>query len=142
VWSRIEQVATSVGITIDKPRTTGIQRYRANATTTETPSDYYRINVYYSFIDHVIQELEVRFSNSHSGLVAAQHLIPAYLSSLTESDIDCVSTYYGKFLLWEERLNFETEIARWKKNYESVATQHRPENAVDALCRCTSQSFP
>ena len=148
VWNRIEQVATSIGITIDKPRSARIQRYRANAATTlenesQTPSDYYRINLYYTFIDHVIQELKVRFSySSHSGLVAAQHLIPAYLSSLAESDIDCISTYYGKFLLCEERLNFETEIARWKKNYESVATQDRPGNAIDALCRCSCQSFP
>lgn len=85
--------------------------------------------------------MEVRFSYSHSVLVAAQHLIPAYLSSLAESDIDCISTYYGKFLLCEEQLNFETEIARWKKNYESVATQDRPENAINALCRCSSESF-
>ena len=60
----VEQVATSIGITINKPRTARFQRYRANASTTsesETPSDYYRINVYYPFTDHVIQELEVLF---------------------------------------------------------------------------------
>ena len=98
--------------------------------------------MYYPFIDHVIQELEVRFSNDHTGLVAAQHLIPAYLSSLADSDIESISTYYSKFLLCEERLSFATEIARWKKNYESVAVQDRPENALDALRRCSFQSFP
>ena len=34
VWNRIEQVATSIGITIDKPRSARIQRYRGNAATT------------------------------------------------------------------------------------------------------------
>ena len=145
VWNRIEQVASSTGIVMEKPRTARIHRYRANATTTpesETPSDYYRINVYYPFIDHVIQELEVRFSNDHSGLVAAQHLIPAYLSSLAESDIESISTYYSKFLLCEKQLSFATEIARWKKNYEHVAIKERPENAMDALRRCSFQSCP
>ena len=54
VRNRIEQVASSIRIMMDKPRTARIQRYRTNATTTpesETPSNYYRINVYYPFID-------------------------------------------------------------------------------------------
>ena len=79
--------------------------------------------VYCPFINHVIQEVEVRFSTDHEGLVAVAHLIPAYLQSLNESDVDNICTYYGKFLLYEEQLNFSTELARWKKNYESIAIQ-------------------
>ena len=97
--------------------------------------------MYYPFIDRVIQQLEVRFSNDHTGLVAAQHLIPAYLCSSAESDIESISTYYSKFLLCEEQLSFATEIARCQENYESVAIQDRPENALDALRRCSFQSF-
>ena len=36
-----------------KPCTTTAQRHRANAAHKDQPSDYYRINVFYSFIDHV-----------------------------------------------------------------------------------------
>ena len=86
------------------------------ATGCQTPSDYYRINVYYPFIDHVVEELDTRFTNEHKGLVAVQHLVPANLNNLTESDIDNISTYHGKFFSSMERINIPTEIIRWKKN--------------------------
>ena len=58
VWSRISQVADSIKVTLVKPRTTTVQRHRANAAHNDQPSDYYRINVFYPFIDHVVGELE------------------------------------------------------------------------------------
>ncbi len=67
VWNRIDQVASAVGTTIDKPRTARLQCHRANA-----GADYYRINVYFPFIDHIVKELETRFSSDHDGLVAVQ----------------------------------------------------------------------
>jgi len=62
VWSLISQVADSINVTLIKPRTTTVQRHRANAAHNDQPSDYYRINVFYPFIDHVVGELETRFS--------------------------------------------------------------------------------
>lgn len=54
-WKKIEHVASAAGITIFKPRTATVQQHRANAgSSSQSSSDYYRINVYYPFIDHVI----------------------------------------------------------------------------------------
>ena len=61
--------------------------------------------MYYPFIDHVVSELETRFTNEHEGLIAAQHLVPAYLETLTEKYVDKISTYHGKFILCEEHLS-------------------------------------
>ena len=47
VWSRISQVTDSIKVTLVKPRTTTVQRHRANAAHNDQPSDYYRINVIY-----------------------------------------------------------------------------------------------
>ena len=59
VWSRIEVLASSIDLTIVKPRTATIQIHRANAgRVNQTASDYYRMNLYYPFIDHVIEQLE------------------------------------------------------------------------------------
>ena len=69
VWSRISQVADSINVTLIKPRTTTVQRHRANAAHNDQPSDYYRINVFYPFIDHVVGEVETRFSVQHEGLI-------------------------------------------------------------------------
>ena len=79
VWKRSEQLASTIGITMQKSRTVQIQSHRANAgAVNQSSCDYYRINVYYPFIDHVIQELDTRFSNEHEGLIAAQYLIPFF----------------------------------------------------------------
>ena len=50
-------------------------------------STYYRLNVFYPFIDHVITELEIRFSHDHEGLVAVQHLIPTSLRDISERNL-------------------------------------------------------
>ena len=85
-----------MGITIGKPR---LQRHRANAgDVDQNCSDYYRINVFYTFIDHVIKELETRFSGDHEGFVAVQYLIPLYLPQLSQEKFDSLKSYYGKYL--------------------------------------------
>ena len=86
VWKKQEQVATAVNVTMMKPRTTSVQSHPANAAGNrieQNPSEYYRVNVYYPFIDHVLAELETRFSEDHKGLIAAQNLVPVHLKLCT-----------------------------------------------------------
>jgi hypothetical protein len=69
VWSRVVTLADSINMTIQKPCTASIQQHRANAgEVSQTPSDYCRINVYYPFIDHVVEQLETRFSDDHNDM--------------------------------------------------------------------------
>ena len=94
VWKRVDQLASTTGIFVVKPRTARLQQHRANpGSTDQSSSDYYCINVYYPFIDHVIQELDTRFSGDHDGLLAAQYLIPIYLPQLTEARINYLQNY-------------------------------------------------
>ena len=134
---------SSVGIIIDKPRTARVQRHRANSgATTVSCSNYYRINVYYPFIDHVITELEARFSCDHEGLVAVQYLVPFHLPQLSQENIDSLCSYYNKFLSYEEKEDLITDIMKWKKSYEEVSLQERPNTANSALASCSPQTFP
>lgn len=55
VWKRIEALANDMDITIVKPRTAVTQRHRANAGLEKTPKDYFRVNIFYPFIDHVVK---------------------------------------------------------------------------------------
>lgn len=70
---------------------------------------------YYPFIDHVIKELEIRFSNDHEGLVAVQYLVPFYLQ------VDSLNSFSEKFLTYEEKEDLVVDIAKWKKNFEGVS---------------------
>ena len=53
-----------------KLRTANVQRHRANAVCNsgQTVSDYYKVSVFVPFFDHVVQEVDSRFSQHHQGL--------------------------------------------------------------------------
>ena len=108
-------MASTVGVTIKKPRIAGVQTHRENAgSVDQTSTTYYRLNLFYPFIDHVITELETRFSNDHKGLVAVQHLIPLSLGELCKEKLKYIQDYYGKFLSVNEREDLVTDIMEWK----------------------------
>ena len=143
LWSRIEVIALSIDLTIVKPRTATIQIHRANAgRVKQTASDCYRINVYYPFIDHVIEQLETRFCNEHQEIIAADCLIPQNLHKLSDDKIAMILSYYGKIMTAREKSNLSFEIAKWKKIYSSIPPKKRPDTAVGALSECSDQSFP
>ncbi len=88
VWGRVQTIGESIGVVITKPRVTANQRHRANAgNADQTSEDYYRINVYYPFIDRVVEEIETRFAFEHKGLLVAQALVPIYLKTLTDANV-------------------------------------------------------
>ena len=88
-------LASSIDLTIVKPRTATIQIHRANTgRVNQTASDYYTINLYYPFIDHLIEQLETRFSNEHHQIIAANYLIPQNLHKLSDDKIAMILSYY------------------------------------------------
>jgi hypothetical protein len=56
------------------PRITNRQKGRSN-NSAKTAEIYYKINVYYPFLDHVLSELAVRFSNHHKKIGNHQILL-------------------------------------------------------------------
>ena len=99
IWTKATQIANEIDITIQKPRSVTRQMHHSNAGgVSQSSSDYYKINVSFTFIDHVISELDVRFSSDHNGLVAAHHL-----SGLDQDRTDALLSYYGKYLCDQEK---------------------------------------
>ena len=60
LWVQIEVIAQAVGNTVTKPHTANVQWHRANAgcNSDQTISDYYKVNVFFPFVDHVVQEVD------------------------------------------------------------------------------------
>ena len=112
------QLASTVGLTIKKSRAARAQIHQSNVGSVDHSSTYYRLNMFYPFIDHVITVLETRFSNDHEGLIAVQHLIPISLRELNENQLKSIQDYYGKFLSIDEREDLVTDIIKWKKKYK------------------------
>ena len=138
MWSRISQVADSINVTLIKPRTTTVQRYRANAAHNDQPSEYYRINVFYPLIDHVVGELETRFSIQHKGLITVQNLFPLYLPKLTDRHIEKIKNYFTNHLNFSEKSNFDAELARWRMK-NAMENKWEQEGAMPD---CSRQEFP
>ena len=140
VWGRIESIAEDVDIT--KPRTVSIQRHRSNAghDQRQSPKDYYLVNVYYQFIDHIVQELDKRFSDQHSGLLSAKALVPCNLDQLTSPCINSIKGYYSTFL--ERKENLDVEVDKWTTFYNKVPVDSRPQDVCTALAAYGPNYFP
>lgn len=98
---------------------------------------YYRINVFYPFIDHVVDELETRFSIQHEGLITVQNLIPLYLPKLTDRHIEKIKNYFSKHLDFSEKSNFDAELARWRMK-QAMEPESEQEGAMPD---CSPQEF-
>ena len=94
--------------------------------------------MFYPFINHVVGELETRFSIQHEGLITAQNLFPLFLPKLTVSHIEKTKNYFGKHLDISEKSYFDAELARWRMKHviEPESEQER------AMPDCSPQEFP
>lgn len=82
VWADLYQkavdLATDVGVQPSVPRNVGRQRNRPNAPA-DTPSTFWRVNMYLPFMDHLTTELSDRLLQANDRYLA-QRLIPAQVS--------------------------------------------------------------
>ena len=108
-----------------------IQRHRSNAVHDQRQSliDYFLVNAYYQFIDHIVQELDTRFSDQHSGLISAETLVC----------INSIKGYYSKFL--ERKENFDVEVDKWTTFYNKFPVDSRPQDVCTALAACDPNYF-
>ena len=117
-----------MGITIAKSRTARLQCHQANAgAADQSSSDYYRINVYYPFIDHVVKELETRFSSDHEGLIAVHYLVPVHLPQLSQDHIDSLEYYHKR------RKSCGTNVVRFNSNHTPYSHCANFNCAIDPL---------
>lgn len=88
IWSKATAIADSIGIQLQKPRTAGQMRHRANAALTGTAEEYYRINTYLPFVDHCLSELNNRFSDETRPSFLAFKLLPGRINTLTRHEFE------------------------------------------------------
>ena len=94
--------------------------------------------MFYPFIDHVVSELETRFSVQHEGLITTQNLFPLYLPKLTDRHIEKIKNSFSKHLDFSEKSNFDAELARWRMK-QAMEPQSEQEGAMPDS---SPQEFP
>lgn len=85
VWNELYQtdldMAEPFDIAENVPRRCGRQISRANHPA-DTPKQYWRISLYYPFLDHMIKELDSRLLKSENRF-NAQYLLPCVVEQIT-----------------------------------------------------------
>lgn len=74
LYDKAVSLADDIGVEATVPRCHGRQANRPNAPA-QTPSQFWRVNMYLPFVDHLIVELTNRLLNPH-GRFTAQYLLP------------------------------------------------------------------
>ncbi|XP_060865953.1 52 kDa repressor of the inhibitor of the protein kinase-like [Metopolophium dirhodum] len=122
------------------PRITNRQKGRSN-NPAETAEIYYKINVYYPFLDYVLSELAARFSNHHEKIGNLQILIPKFMKN--KNDAKSKLTEIHKMYLVNEKLeNLLCEYQLWTKKWEGISDDLNEFNAIKTLEKCDKQFFP
>src|SRR5664279_5372783 len=86
LWDKACGEAESEGISVVKPRVSGRQTHRSNtaAGPDDTPQQYWKINLFLPFLDHLIIQLEDRLTTPLPRL-NAQYLVPCNISMLDDA---------------------------------------------------------
>eukprot|EP00731_Ephydatia_muelleri_P033934 Em0042g13a len=109
VWEVAESLASVADVDLKQPRQAQRQRNRVNM---ESCSDqeYFKRDIYYPFLDHILSELRSRFNKHNSRIIThLWSLIPRFISSYSFSDLQPALAMYGHFLESEQAVNASTE---------------------------------
>lgn len=133
VWDELfeasRQIAESVGVAPTTPRRVGRQIHRANYPVNDAKT-YWKIALYYPFLDHLTSELENRLVKNEDQFLA-QYLIPSLLDGLMdEVKIRLHEAYRSDIQTQEE---FEAEVRRWKVRWSMVPFDEKPATLIDTI---------
>ena len=111
IFERARIVAQSVDCSLEIPRQVARQQHRANASAT-TPCEYWRINLFFPFIDHLMTQFDERFRESSRNMYLGYYLIPKYLPQLDDEKLKAIRESYQADL--PQFHSFEQELLRWR----------------------------
>lgn len=134
IYAHAERMAETVNSQPSKPRSCGRQMNRPNVVTT-TIEQWYKVNVAIPFLDHIINDLDSRFSPLAKRASSLLCLVPSILCTHTEVDFSSVLKMYSTDL--PSPALFDQELGRWK-HIMSMNT----DTCAAALKLCDSSAFP
>lgn len=142
LFLKAENCASEIGEAINIPRLANRQNYRDNYDLTN-PEDYYRVSVFIPFVDHFINQLELRFLKHKNILLSIQNIVPNTAINIDENAVN--ESIDVIILQWPEIINVNDAIVKkeallWKQRWVNV--DEKPRNFIDALNHCNQTVFP
>lgn len=137
IFESILKLAEIAGEEIKIPRLCGRQKQN---TESMDPKTYFRSTIFEPFVDHLISELEYRFSGKMKDIIPLEGLIPKFLSKYSVEEVLKSAGLYESDQKTCSELEFKAEIYHWHKKWKSNA--EIPGTALEALEQCDAQFFP
>ena len=139
LFERSVTFGSKIGVEPQKPRSATRQRHRANAGAVDQPvSQYFIINVFFPFVDHILTHLRERFPPEVRDVMLGSYLIPSKLNLLTpEIEVTLKEAYADELPAPTE---FEQELLRWKTKWNM--SNAKPDSLNQTLNKCNDAYFP
>lgn len=134
IMNSVTELALKVGVEITMPRTCGRQTKRVNVNAKD-PEEYYKISIFISFLDNLINQLYFRFDKRFQQIMPLEGLIPTNFGNYDDASILAAAFIYENDFPVGMMSCLKAEIFIWKKQWESET--NLPESAVEALQHCT-----
>ncbi|XP_052792424.1 52 kDa repressor of the inhibitor of the protein kinase-like [Mya arenaria] len=119
LYDKAVSLADDIGVEATVPRCHGRQANRPNAPA-QTPSQFWRVNMYLPFVDHLIVELTNRLLNPH-GRFTAQYLLPTKAAGLTPARTAEIYAVYQPDLPGCDQETFVRECNRWTAKWTTTS---------------------
>lgn len=117
IFQIANELATKVGVLIEVPRRVGHQINRDNYL--GEPEDYYRCSVYIPFLDHYLDQIDLRFIKHADLLGKIQNILPNKVIKLEADDIQQTTETLEKY--WPSDFtstdDFVAELTMWRRYY-------------------------
>ena len=139
VYVHSERMGVAVNVEPCKPRNCARQRHRPNADA-ESIEEWFRKNVAIPFLDHIITELDTRFSVLAQTSAQLLELVPSVLCSGKEFDLSAAEQVYAQDLPSPELL--QQELTRWKYVHTLKPAKERATTCAKAIKECDRLLFP
>jgi len=144
-FQEITQLSASIGVELSIPRRCGRQRHRDNTPgPAEDPLAYYRRCLSVPLVDHLLAELDERFTSHHRIALQGLALVPSAMVDLQKSIVNDSVTKLAK--QYEEDLplpdSVASQIHTWWIKWNSMMAEHGkaclPTSPSEALSHATT----
>jgi hypothetical protein len=143
IFTDVIELCEAAEITMEIPRRASKQTHRDNYVSDE-PEKYYRLSVLIPFLDYFLQQLDIRFLNHRKLLESLQLLLPQHCCSLSEVEVQEISSTLTEF--WSDETegysgSFEAELVMWRRKWLECRS-NQPKYFISCLNECSKHIFP
>ncbi len=143
-WFRcVEKMCQAVNTQPKLPRITGCQQHRSNHPAS-SPSEYYRLSISIPLLDHLLLEIDTRFSKHQQTAIQGLSLVPSILVKSTTEEIAVKLTelvnMYSEDLPHPASVESESQCwqMKWKQELDTHGQACLPTTASQAMRHATS----